>query len=78
MAVLWAVPVGVVLKWALTEGIARWQMATGTTLLEGWVTRLGWWMQWVFRTGAGLNTVLAAALMFFAFGGAREIMRLLA
>ena len=40
MAVLWAVPAGVMLKWTLTEGIARWQMATGTTLLEGWVTRL--------------------------------------
>ena len=40
MAVLWAVPAGVLLKWTLTEGIARWQMATGTTLLEGWVR--GW------------------------------------
>src|SRR4029453_17580058 len=48
MAALWAVPAGVILKWTLTEGIARWQMATGTTLLEGWVTRLGRWIQWVF------------------------------
>src|SRR4029079_1973143 len=25
-----------------------WQMATGTTLLDGWVTKLGRWIQWVF------------------------------
>src|SRR5262245_29626830 len=48
IAVLWAVPAGVALKWTLTEGIARWQMATQTTLLEGWVTRLGGWIRWIF------------------------------
>jgi hypothetical protein len=36
------------MKWTLNEGIARWQMATGTTLLEGWFTRLGSWLQWLF------------------------------
>src|SRR5262245_45607265 len=36
------------MKWTLNEGIARWQMATDTTLLEGWVTRLGRWIRWVF------------------------------
>ncbi|KPK08865.1 MAG: iron transporter [Gemmatimonas sp. SG8_28] len=45
---LWAAWVGAVLKWFLNEGIARWQMATGTTLLEGWITRLGTWVRWVF------------------------------
>ncbi len=34
--VLWAAVVGAVLKFVLNEGIARWQLATGTTLLEGW------------------------------------------
>lgn len=48
IAVLWAVPAGVLLKWTLTEGIARWQMATGSTLLEGWVTRLGAPIRWIF------------------------------
>ena len=48
LAILWAAPVGCVLKWTLNEGVARWQLATGTTLLEGWVTRLGRWIQWVF------------------------------
>ena len=35
VAVLWAVPAGVLLKWTLTEGIARWQMATGDHASRG-------------------------------------------
>ncbi len=41
LLVLWAAWLGAVCKWALNEGIARWQMATGTPLLEGWVCHLG-------------------------------------
>ena len=37
---LWAIVVGAVLKFVLNEGLARWELATGTTLLEGWVERL--------------------------------------
>ena len=32
----------------LAEGIARWQMSTGTTLLEGWNAHLGAWIRWLF------------------------------
>ena len=38
--ILWAAVVGAVLKYAMTEGLTRWQLATGSTLLEGWVQRL--------------------------------------
>lgn len=48
VAILWAALAGSFMKWTLNEGIARWQMATGTTLLDGWVNRLGRWIQWVF------------------------------
>ncbi len=48
LAVLWAVPVGALLKFGLTEGIARWQLATGTTLLQGCVAHLGRPFQAVF------------------------------
>ena len=48
VAILWAAAVGSFMKWTLNEGISRWQMATGTTLLDGWVNRLGRWIQWVF------------------------------
>src|SRR5512145_736989 len=67
-AVLWAVPVGVVLKWTLTEGIARWQMATGTTLLEGWVTRLGKWIQWVFLGYLVLFSLVTGGMLSSACG----------
>lgn len=70
LVILWAAMVGAVLKWFLNEGIARWQMATGTTLLEGWVTRLGGWVQWgflvyllgwTFFTGGALVTACGVA-----------------
>lgn len=48
LIILWAAAAGAILKWFLNEGIARWQMATNTTLLEGWIHRLGNWVQWVF------------------------------
>jgi len=48
VAIVWAAVVGAFFKWFLNEGIASWQMATGTTLLEGWVKHLGGWIQWVF------------------------------
>jgi Mn2+/Fe2+ NRAMP family transporter len=68
VAVLWAVPAGVLLKWTLTEGIARWQMATGMTLLEGWVTRLGKWIQWVFLAYLLLFTLVVGGMLSSACG----------
>ena len=48
VAILWAVLLGAGLKFALTEGLARWQIATGETLLEGALLRLGRPVQLVF------------------------------
>lgn len=36
LALLWAVVLGAVLKFALNEAIGRWHLATGTSLLAGW------------------------------------------
>ncbi len=47
-AVLWAVLLGAMLKFVVTEGVARWQIATGETLLEGALGRLGRPAQAVF------------------------------
>jgi Mn2+/Fe2+ NRAMP family transporter len=47
-AVLWAVVVGAFMKFVVTEGLARWQLATGETLIEGVVRRLGAPVVWVF------------------------------
>lgn len=48
MAVLWVVLLGAGMKFLLNEGLARWQLATGTTLLEGCVSRLGRAVGWFF------------------------------
>ena len=47
-AVLWAVVFGALLKFVVTEGLARWQLATGETLIEGAVSRLGRGVIWLF------------------------------
>ena len=47
-AVLWAVVVGGFLKFLLNEGLTRWQLATGQTLLEGIASRLGRAVGWLF------------------------------
>lgn len=47
-AVLWAVVLGAFMKFVVTEGIARWQLATGETILEGAVRRLGPVVIWIF------------------------------
>ena len=44
-SVLWAVIVGAFMKFFITEGCARWQLKTGTTILEGCMTHLGMWFK---------------------------------
>lgn len=68
LTILWAAWVGGVLKWYLNEGIARWQMATDTTLLEGWVHKLGSWIQWVFLGYLLLWSVCVSAALMSAAG----------
>lgn len=41
LAVLWAALLGTFFKYVLTEGLARYQLASGETLLQGAMTRLG-------------------------------------
>ena len=48
VVVLWAVIVGAALKFVLTEGLARWQMATGETFVEGATRRLGVALSYLF------------------------------
>lgn len=70
MALLWVVVVGAALKYGLNEGVARWQLATGTTLLEGWCRHLGWPFKsyfliylvvWSFIVAAGLMSACGVA-----------------
>jgi Mn2+/Fe2+ NRAMP family transporter len=69
-ALVWVVIVGAMLKLGLNEGVARWQLATGTTLLEGWCRHLGWPLKiyffaylvlWSFIVAAGLMSACGVA-----------------
>lgn len=48
VTVLWAVAIGGVFKFILTEGLARWQLVTGSTFLEGAFQRTGKPIIWLF------------------------------
>ena len=63
VAVLWAVVAGGFMKFVLNEGLARWQLATGETFLEGVAHRLGravglfflpYLLLWSFFVGSAL------------------------
>ena len=71
VAVLWAVMVGAMAKFVLNEHLARWQIATGQTILEGAVTRLGWWLYvpfaiyllaWTYFVGSALISACGVTL----------------
>jgi len=68
LALLWAAWLGALLKWFLNEGIARWQMATGTTILEGWTERLGRWIRWVFLAYLLVWSLFTAGALINACG----------
>jgi len=74
-ALIWAVVFTVALKYVLTEAVARWQVATGETLVYAWVSRLPRWVTvyftaylllWTFLVGASLSSAcgLAGASLF--------------
>ncbi|HJQ78845.1 MAG TPA: Nramp family divalent metal transporter [Lacipirellulaceae bacterium] len=68
LAVLWAVAAGAFFKFVLNEGLARWQLATGSTLLEGAVAHLGRPVQCLFLVYLALWSFLVAAALMSAIG----------
>ena len=71
VAVLWAVLLGAFLKYLMNEGLARWQLATGETLLEGALRRLGrpvvyafglYFFLWSFFVGSALMSACGVAV----------------
>jgi Mn2+/Fe2+ NRAMP family transporter len=70
VAVLWAVLLGALIKFVLNEGLARWQLATGTTVLEGTAKHfgrvtlcifLGYLCVWSFFVGSALMSACGVA-----------------
>ncbi len=71
LAMIGAVLIGALMKWVLTEGIARWQLATGETLLEGWSRYhldklfLPFLIVWSVAVGAALMSACGVAAHAF-------------
>lgn len=74
MAVLWAVVLGAFIKFVLNEGLARWQLATGQTVLEGAVLRLGWPVKVIFGAYLLLWSYFVGSALISACGAAGHAM----
>lgn len=68
VVLLWAIAVGAFFKYVLNEGIARWQLATGRTALEGWAEYLPAWVKFYFGVYLVLWTVAVTAALTNATG----------
>ena len=65
---LWAIALGAFFKFVLGEGSARWQLATGTTILEGWAEHLPKWVQFYFGAYLIVWTIAVSAALTNATG----------
>jgi len=67
-SVLWAVVLGAFMKFVITEGLTRWQLATGETLLEGVAKRVGRVAIWIFLPYFLLWSFFVASALMSANG----------
>lgn len=68
VTILWAVLLGAFFKFVLNEGLARWQLATGRTLIEGCFDRFGKGVRWFFLIYLMIWSFLVAATLMSAIG----------
>jgi Mn2+/Fe2+ NRAMP family transporter len=68
LTLLWAVLFGALFKFVLVEGIARWQLATEQSALEGWSAHLPAWAKAYFGIYLIFWTVAVSAAMVSACG----------
>lgn len=71
-SLIWAAILGALLKWTLNEGIARWQLGSGSTLLEGWNRRLGAWTLWIFLVYFLVWSLMVGSALISACGVAGD------
>jgi Mn2+/Fe2+ NRAMP family transporter len=69
LTLIWALGAGVLVKYAITEGAARWQLSTDTTLVEGWrhhlpsAAVLGFFVYFVIWSYTVSSALVAASAM---------------
>jgi Mn2+/Fe2+ NRAMP family transporter len=68
LQLLWVVALAAFLKCFLNEGIARWQLATGTTAIEAWTLYLPWWVRVYFAFYLVVWTISVSAALTSASG----------
>ncbi len=68
LQLLWVVALAAFLKGVLNEGIARWQLATGMTAIEGWTAYLPWWVRVYFAFYLIIWTISVSAALTSASG----------
>jgi Mn2+/Fe2+ NRAMP family transporter len=68
VVLLWAILLGAFFKFVLSEGIARWQLATGHTVIEGWAEHLPRWVKIYFAVYLVLWTAAVSAALTNACG----------
>lgn len=73
-AILWAIALGALIKFALNDGIARYQLATGQTILEGICLRLGPIVPIVFGVYLVLWSLVVGRALMAACGATAEAM----
>ncbi len=67
-SILWAIVLGALLKYLLTAGMAKWQLFSGKTLLETWLTSFPKPVQWIFISYFLIWTILVSAALMGACG----------
>jgi Mn2+/Fe2+ NRAMP family transporter len=68
LTLLWAVALAAFFKGVLNEGIARWQLATDQTALEGWCLHLPSWVRLYFAVYLVLWTISVSTALTSACG----------
>lgn len=68
--ILWSALIGAIIKYALNEGVARWQLDSGLTIIEAWRKHFPNWVStyflvyliiWSFIVGAALSGAIGLA-----------------
>lgn len=67
-ALLWAAILGAVLKYVLNEGVSRWQLITGSSLLAGWTQNLHGFFRWYFFIYLIIWSFIVAGALMAACG----------
>jgi len=66
--ILWSVVLGAFLKYVLNEGIARWQISSGESMIEAWINKFPKWISWCFLFFLIIWTFVVGAALSSATG----------